>query len=143
MTAYSPLTSRNPAAALKKRKKDGQRPWNVVCHNFSKQKHITVKKRSDIKWIKSGQQESIDPKIEIKIGWENTTNFSPLYFLLINMVSSHCALKMPFCCHLKRKSGVQHQKPPKDICERFARERNFAHSTSSKFQHLARPYLAP
>ena len=82
------------------------------------------------------------PQIEIKIGWENTTNFPPLYFLLINMVSSHCALKMPFCCHLKRKSGVQHQKPPKDICERFARERNFAHSTSSKFQHLAL-HLAP
>lgn len=49
MTAHSPLTSRNPGEALKKR-------WPAAMECCLPQFFQTeVKKRSDIKWIKSGQ----------------------------------------------------------------------------------------
>ena len=53
MTTYSPFDIKKPWREEAFVQKDGQRPWNVVCHNFSKLQ--VVKKRSDIKWIKSGQ----------------------------------------------------------------------------------------
>jgi len=70
---------------LKKRKKYGQRPWNVVCHNFSKQKQS---KRDLTSNGSNLARESIDllrPPIEKSahmVGKEECLFFHPFILLI-------------------------------------------------------------